>query len=98
MTTPGKRDQTEKKAKREQHEKWGHPAPEVLAKAIDDIRARVVEEGWFGRSLYEVSHEVADLFRPEDLYGRDEQNKGREAEQETREKEKQRNHGQELEI
>jgi hypothetical protein len=97
MTTLGRRHQLQLEGEREQREKWGRPLPEVMTKAIDDIRARVVEEGWYGRSLYEVSQDVEKMFKREDLYGRDDIGKGREAEQEARMQEQERNRDQELE-
>ena len=96
MVTPGRRHQLELEGQREQREKWGTPARDVLTQAIDDIRARVVEEGWYGRPLYEVSKDVQKMFNREDLYGRDELGHDREAELD-REKEREQERDDELE-
>lgn len=48
---------------------WGMVKSRPLAAAIDDIRARFIEEGWFGRPLSEVSNEVQRSMARHDLYG-----------------------------
>lgn len=55
-----------------QREKWGRPLADVLASAVDDIRARVVEEGWFGKPQFDVGSEVSKVMEAygDQLYGR----------------------------
>jgi hypothetical protein len=48
---------------------WGVVKPRRLEAAIDDIRARFIEEGWFGKPLTEVSHEVQQRMAQHELYG-----------------------------
>lgn len=48
---------------------WGDISPVSLAAAVDDIRARLVEEGWFGKPLLELSHDMQHSVILEDLYG-----------------------------
>jgi len=50
---------------------WGDIRANGLAAAIDDIRARVVEEGWFGRASYNLSTAVEDAIREHGVYGRE---------------------------
>jgi len=50
---------------------WGDIRAGGLAAAIDDIRARVVEEAWFGRPFYNLSTAVADAMREHRVYGRE---------------------------
>lgn len=49
--------------------KWGVVKTRPLAAAIDDIRARFIEEGWFGRPLTAVSNEVQKMVAEQELYG-----------------------------
>jgi len=50
---------------------WGDIRAGGLAAAIDDIRARVIEEGWFGRPFYNLSTAVTDAMREHRVYGRE---------------------------
>lgn len=49
---------------------WGVIKERPLAAAIDDIRARFIEEGWFGRPLTEVANDVQRSMARHELYGR----------------------------
>ena len=49
---------------------WGAVKARPLAAAIDDIRARFIEEAWFGRPLTDVSNEVQKMVMQHELYGR----------------------------
>jgi len=61
---------------------WGDIRAGGLAGAIDDIRARVVEEAWFGRPFYNLSTAVADAMREHRIYARESEGmeRGRELE------------------
>jgi len=50
---------------------WGDIRAGGLAAAIDDIRARVVEEAWFGRPFYNLSTAVTDAMREHRIYARE---------------------------
>lgn len=59
---------------------WGVVQSRPLAAAIDDIRARFIEEGWFGRPLTEISNTVQKSVAQHELYGRMEDDQKRLAE------------------
>lgn len=49
---------------------WGVVKARPLAAVVDDIRARFIEEGWFGKPLTEVSNAVQRMVAQHELYGR----------------------------
>lgn len=72
MVSPERKAQLMQEGAQAQREKWGRPLAEVLASAVDDIRARVVEEGWFGKPQFDVGSEVSKVMEAygDQLYGR----------------------------
>ena len=48
---------------------WGDVVASGIAAAIVDIRVHVVEEGWFGRPLYDYGRQID---RTAEFYGRHE--------------------------
>lgn len=69
MLTEAQKRQLAAEGAQEVRRGWGEVLPQSLAAAIDDLRARVIEEGWYERPLYELSTELKDLLRFEELYG-----------------------------
>jgi hypothetical protein len=49
---------------------WGVVKARPLAAALDDIRARFIEEGWFGRPLTQIANDVQRSLAQHELYGR----------------------------
>lgn len=48
---------------------WTEIVPQGMAAAVDDIRARVVEEGWFGKPMYDVGSAMRESLKLDELYG-----------------------------
>jgi len=61
------RAELESKNRLQKH--WGELKPGALAAVVDDIRARVVEEGWFGKPLQTVGSALTDQVKFHELYG-----------------------------
>lgn len=70
MLTPEQKQQIERLAAEQLRRNWGVVKARPMAAAIDDIRARLVEEAWFSRPLTEVSNEVQRAAARHDLYGK----------------------------
>lgn len=69
MLSDAEKREIERLAAEQLRRSWGVVKPRRLSAAIDDIRARFIEEGWFGRPLTEVSHELQRLLGQHELYG-----------------------------
>ncbi len=72
MLTDEQKRMLEDDAARDMRRHWGDIKPNALAAAIDDIRARVVEEAWFGKPQMELSGELQKSVRFAELYGQQE--------------------------
>lgn len=70
MLSPEQKQQIERLAAEQLRRNWGVVKARPLAAAIDDIRARLVEEAWFSRPLTEVSNEVQRAAARHELYGK----------------------------
>jgi len=57
MLSPDKRQQIERESAREIHRFHRDTQPTTFASIVDDIRHKVLEEGWFGR---QVTGNIAD--------------------------------------
>ncbi len=95
MLTDDQKREIERLAAEQLRRNWGVVKARPLAAAIDDIRARFVEEAWFGRPLTEVANDVQRSVAQHELYGRMEQQDERIAE---REAERQKGRGDVAEI
>ncbi len=82
MLTDDQKREIERLAAEQLRRNWGVVKARPLAAALDDIRARFIEEGWFGRPLAEVSNAVQRSVAQHELYGRMEREEERLAEQE----------------
>ena len=82
MLTDDQKREIERLAAEQLRRNWGVVRARPLAAAIDDIRARFIEEGWFGKPLAEVSNAVQRSVAQHELYGRMEQEQERLAEHE----------------
>jgi hypothetical protein len=70
MLSETQKQEIARRAAEQLRRQWGMVKPRALAAAIDDIRARFVEEAWFGRPLTEMSTDVQRSITLQDLYGR----------------------------
>lgn len=70
MLTDDQKRELERLASEQLRRNWGVVKARPLAAAIDDIRARFVEEAWFGRPLAEMSNDVQRMVAHHELYGR----------------------------
>jgi len=71
MLSDEEKRRMEAEAAAQMRRSWGDIRANGLAAAIDDIRARVIEEGWFGRPFYNLSTAVTDAMREHRVYGRE---------------------------
>ncbi|MEO1564317.1 MAG: hypothetical protein AAFR98_12840 [Pseudomonadota bacterium] len=69
MLSEDEKRQIEQSAAEQMRQQWGDVRPSALAAAVDDIRARVIEEGWFDKPMLDLSHEVQRAVAMQDLYG-----------------------------
>jgi len=80
MLSPDKRQQIERDAAREIHRFHREVQPTTFAAIVDDIRHKVVEEGWFNRQVTgnigdtKVSYDLVEertvgVTEPTDFYG-----------------------------
>lgn len=69
MLTDAQKRSIEAIAAEQLRRNWGVVKERPLAAALDDIRARFIEEGWFGRPMTEVSREVQRMIASHELYG-----------------------------
>lgn len=83
MLTDDQKREIERMAAEQLRRQWGVVKARPLAAAIDDIRARFVEEGWFGKPLTQVANEVQRMVAQHELYGRMEREDERLAELES---------------
>lgn len=70
MLNETQKQEIARRAAEQLRRQWGMVKPRPLAAAIDDIRARFIEEAWFGRPLTEISRDVQKSVTMQDLYGR----------------------------
>lgn len=71
MLSEDEKRQIQLAAAEQMRQQWGDIRPVSLAAAVDDIRARLVEEGWFGKPLIELSQDMQRSVALQDLYGTD---------------------------
>lgn len=95
MLTNEQKREIERMAAEQLRRNWGVVKARPLAAAIDDIRARFVEEGWFGRPLNQIANDVQRSVAQHELYGRMEKEEERIAEAEI---ERQRGNGDVAEL
>lgn len=82
MLTDDQKREIERLAAEQLRRNWGVVKARPLAAAMDDIRARFIEEAWFGRPLTEVANELQRAVAQHELYGRVEHEEDRIAQQE----------------
>ncbi|MCC2099329.1 MAG: hypothetical protein KDJ29_20735 [Hyphomicrobiales bacterium] len=70
MLSDEQKREIERMAAEQLRRNWGVVKARPLAEAIDDIRARFVEEGWFGRPMSEIANHVQRAVAQHELYGR----------------------------
>ncbi|MDX2263471.1 MAG: hypothetical protein NW215_00670 [Hyphomicrobiales bacterium] len=86
MLTPDQRRQFEMQEAERMRQAWGGPVAYTIRNILDDIRAKVVEEPWFGKPVTEQLNDVRRFYgthtstRTERM--RMEEERGREAERE----------------
>lgn len=80
MLSDAQKREIEKLAAEQLRRNWGVVKARPLAAALDDIRARCVEEAWFSLPLNEVSNHLQRVVAQHELYGRMEQAEERSAE------------------
>jgi len=83
MLSDDQKREIERLAAEQLRRNWGVVKPRPLAAAIDDIRARFIEEGWFGRPLTQIANDVQKSLAQHELYGRVEAEQERQAALET---------------
>ena len=70
MLTDDQKREIERLAAEQLRRNWGVVKARPLAAAIDDVRARIIEEGWYGRPLNQISDDVQRSVAQHELYGR----------------------------
>ncbi len=80
MLSDDQKREIERLAAEQLRRNWGMVKARPLAAAIDDIRARLIEESWFGRPLNQVANDVQRAVAQQELYGRMEREEERMAE------------------
>ena len=80
MLTDDQKREIERMAAEQLRRQWGVVKARPLAAALDDIRARFIEEGWFGKPLTQVASELQRMSAQHELYGRVEREEERLAE------------------
>ncbi len=69
MLTEAQKRELERLAAEQLRRNWGVVKERPLAAAIDDIRARFIEEGWYGRPLTELANDIQRPMARHELYG-----------------------------
>jgi hypothetical protein len=62
MLTPEQRRQIEMQEAERMRAAWGGPAAYTIRNILDDIRAKVVEEPWFGKPVTEQLNDVRRFY------------------------------------